>query len=79
MAEGYQSGYMVLDFSRVRIARQEAMEMTLEAIRSSGFPDRGLLRQTTDSCGIENKSDVILAAIQYMRSVEKEGDTLLGR
>ena len=27
--------------SRVRIARQEAMEMTLEAIRSSGFPDRG--------------------------------------
>ena len=62
--------------SRVRIARQEAMEMTLEAIRSSGFPDRGTsFARLLDSCRIENKSDVILAAIQYMRSVEKEGNT----
>ena len=59
--------------SRVRVARQEALESTLEA---SGFPDRGSsFARLLNSCGIENKSDVILAAIQYMRSVEKEGNT----
>tara|TARA_B100000959_G_scaffold281350_1_gene345218 strand:- start:913 stop:1467 length:555 start_codon:yes stop_codon:yes gene_type:complete len=62
--------------SRVRIARQEALESTLEAIRSSGFPDRGTsFARLLDSCEIENKGDVVLAAIQYMRSVEKEGHT----
>jgi hypothetical protein len=62
--------------SRVRIARQEALESSLEAIRSSGFPDRGSsFARLLDSCGIENKADVVLAAIQYMRSVEKEGHT----
>jgi len=62
--------------SRVRIARQEALEKSLEAIRSSGFPDRGSsFARLLDSCGIEKKTDVILAAIQYMRSVEKEGHT----
>ncbi len=62
--------------SRVRIARQEALEKSLEAIRSSGFPDRGSsFARLLDSCGIEKKADVILAAIQYLRSVEKEGHT----
>tara|TARA_Y100001960_G_scaffold298666_1_gene346136 strand:+ start:630 stop:1181 length:552 start_codon:yes stop_codon:yes gene_type:complete len=62
--------------SRVRIARQEALEGTIEAIRISGFPDRGSsFARLLDSCGIENKSDVVLAAIQYMRSVEKESHT----
>ncbi|MBR80077.1 MAG: hypothetical protein CMA88_04775 [Euryarchaeota archaeon] len=62
--------------SRVRIARQEALNGTIEAIRISGFPDRGSsFARLLDSCGIENKSDVVLAAIQYMRSVEKEGLT----
>ena len=62
--------------SRVRIARQEALEGTIEAIRISGFPDRGSsFARLLDSCGIENKSDVVLAAIQYMRSVEKEDET----
>jgi hypothetical protein len=62
--------------SRVRVARQEALERTLEAVRASGFPDRGTsFARLLNSCGIENKSDVILAAIQYMRSVEKEGNT----
>ena len=62
--------------SRVRIARQEALESTLEAIRISGFPDRGSsFSRILTSCGIENKSDVILAAVQYMRSVEKESFT----
>ncbi len=62
--------------SRVRIARQEALESTIEAIRTSGFPDRGSsFARLLDSCGIQNKSDVVLAGIQYMRSVEKEGHT----
>ncbi|HJM24645.1 MAG TPA: hypothetical protein QF821_03255 [Candidatus Thalassarchaeaceae archaeon] len=62
--------------SRVRVARQEAFESTLEAVRASGFPDRGSsFARLLESCSIENKSDVILAAIQYMRSVEKEGNT----
>ncbi len=62
--------------SRVRIARQEALESTLEAIRTSGFPDRGSsFARLLDSCGIQNKSDVVLAGIQYMRSVEREGHT----
>ena len=59
--------------SRVRIARQEALEKTLVAIRSSGFPDRGsAFAKLLDSCGVEKKADVVLAAIQYMRSVERE-------
>ena len=62
--------------SRVRVARQEALESTLEAVRASGFPDRGSsFARLLNSCKIENKADVILAAIQYMRSVEREGDT----
>ncbi|MBJ16666.1 MAG: hypothetical protein CMB66_00210 [Euryarchaeota archaeon] len=62
--------------SRVRIARQEAIENSLESIRTSGFPDRGSsFRRLIDSCGIEKKSDVVLASIQYLRSVEKEGYT----
>jgi len=62
--------------SRVRVARQEALENTLESIRASGFPDRGSsFARLLNSCSIENKSDVVLAAIQYMRSVEKEGET----
>jgi hypothetical protein len=62
--------------SRVRVARQEALESTLESVRASGFPDRGSsFARLLNSCGIENKSDVILSAIQYMRSVEKEGNT----
>ena len=59
--------------SRVRIARQEALESTIEAFRISGFPDRGSsFARLLSSCEIEKKSDVVLAAIQYMRSVEKE-------
>ena len=62
--------------SRVRIARQEALERTLETIRSSGFPDRGsAFAKLLGACGIEKKADVVLAAIQYMRSVEKESVT----
>ena len=58
--------------SRVRIARQEALESTLEAIRISGFPDRGSsFSRILTSCGIENKSDVEILAIGIGHDVSR--------
>ena len=62
--------------SRIRVARQEAIESAREVAIKSGIPERGsAFRRLIDTCGIEKKSDVILAAIHYLRSVEKEMDT----
>ena len=62
--------------SRIRVARQEAIESAREVAIKSGIPERGsAFKRLIDTCGIEKKSDVILAAIHYLRSVEKEMDT----
>ena len=62
--------------SRIRLARQEALERAREVALKSGIPERGsAFRRLMDTCGIDKKSDVILAAIHYLRSVEKESDT----
>jgi len=62
--------------SRIRLARQEALERAREVALKSGIPERGsAFRHLIDTCGIDKKSDVILAAIHYLRSVEKESDT----
>ena len=62
--------------SRIRVARQEAIESAREVAIKKGIPERGsAFRRLIDTCGIERKSDVILAAIHYLRSVEKESDT----
>ncbi|MCH2267851.1 MAG: hypothetical protein DSY41_00045 [Candidatus Poseidoniales archaeon] len=62
--------------SRIRVARQEAIESAREVAIRSGIPERGsAFRRLIDTCGIEKKSNVILAAIHYLRSVEKESDT----
>ena len=62
--------------SRIRQARQEAIERAREVALKSGIPERGsAFRRLIDTCDIEKKSDVILAAIHYLRSVEKESDT----
>ncbi|MEE3318546.1 MAG: hypothetical protein VX182_02305, partial [Candidatus Thermoplasmatota archaeon] len=62
--------------SRIRVARQEAIESAREVAIKSGIPERGsAFKRLVDTCGIEKKSDVILAAIHYLRSVEKEMDT----
>ena len=62
--------------SRIRLARQEAIERAREVALKSGIPERGsAFRNLIDTCGIDKKSDVILAAIHYLRSVEKESDT----
>ena len=62
--------------SRIRLARKEAIERAREVALKSGIPERGSdFRRLIDTCGIDKKSDVILAAIHYLRSVEKEIDT----
>jgi len=62
--------------SRIRLARKEAIELAREVALKSGIPERGsAFRRLIDTCGINKKSDVILAAIHYLRSVEKEIDT----
>jgi hypothetical protein len=62
--------------SRIRLARKEAIESAREVALKSGIPERGsAFRRLIDTCGIDKKSDVILAAIHYLRSVEKELDT----
>jgi len=62
--------------SRIRLARQEALERAREVALKSGIPERGsAFRRLMDTCSIDKKNDVILAAIHYLRSVEKEADT----
>ena len=62
--------------SRIRLARQEALERARAVALKSGIPERGsAFMRLMDTCGIDKKSDVILAAIHYLRSVEKEADT----
>ena len=48
----------------------------MEVVVKSGIPERGsAFRRLLDTCGVDKKSDVILAAIHYLRSVERESDT----
>ena len=62
--------------SRIRLARQEAIDRAREVALKSGIPERGsAFKRLMDTCDINKKSDVILAAIHYLRSVEKESDT----
>ena len=62
--------------SRIRVARQEAIDRATEMAVKSGIPERGAaFMRLLDTCGVDKKSDVILAAIHYLRSVEKESDT----
>jgi hypothetical protein len=62
--------------SRIRLARQEAIDRAREVALKTGIPERGsAFKRLMDTCDINKKSDVILAAIHYLRSVEKEADT----
>jgi hypothetical protein len=62
--------------SRIRLARQEAIDRAREVALKSGIPERGsAFKRLMDTCDINKKSDAILAAIHYLRSVEKEVDT----
>lgn len=62
--------------SKVRAARQDAIEAARQTLSESGIPERGsAFRRLLENCNIYRTGDVILAAIHYLRSVEKEDDT----
>lgn len=62
--------------SKIRTARQDAIEAARQSINETGIPERGsAFRRLLENCNVYRTGDVILAAIHYLRSVEKEDDT----
>lgn len=62
--------------SKIRTARQDAIEAARQSISEKGIPERGsAFRSLLENCNVYRTGDVILAAIHYLRSVEKEADT----
>lgn len=62
--------------SKIRTARQDAIEAARKSLSETGVPERGsAFRRLLDNCNIYRTGDVILAAIHYLRSVEKEDNT----
>ena len=62
--------------SKIRTARQDAIEAARQSISETGIPERGsAFKRLLENCNVYRTGDVILAAIHYLRSVEKEHDT----
>ncbi len=62
--------------SKIRTARQDAIEAARQSISEMGIPERGsAFKRLLENCNVYRTGDVILAAIHYLRSVEKEDDT----
>ncbi len=62
--------------SRIRNARELAIEAAIEAARSSGLPERGsAFKSLIDNCNLVRKPDQVLGAIQYLRDVEGINDS----
>ena len=62
--------------SKIRAARQDAIDAARQSLSETGVPERGsAFRRLIDNCNIYKTGDVILAAIHYLRSVEKEDNT----
>jgi len=62
--------------SSLKDARDSAVQIAAQRAIQSGIPERGsAFRRVLDSCEIEKTGDVILAAIHYLRFVEKETNT----
>ena len=62
--------------SAIKKARDSAVQIAAQRAVQSGIPERGsAFRRVLDSCEIEKTGDVILAAIHYLRFVEKETNT----
>ena len=60
----------------IKKARDSAVQIAAQRAVQSGIPERGsAFRRVLDSCNIEKTGDVILAAIHYLRFVEKETNT----
>ncbi|MBG40055.1 MAG: hypothetical protein CMP74_02395 [Flavobacteriales bacterium] len=62
--------------SRIRNARERAIEAAVEAARDAGLPERGsAFRALIENCSLIRKPDQVLGAIQYLRDVEGVNDS----
>ena len=62
--------------SRIRNARELAIEAAVEAARGAGLPERGSsFRALIENCSLIRKPDQVLGAIQYLRDVEGVNDS----
>ncbi|MEC7181011.1 MAG: hypothetical protein VXW36_06430, partial [Candidatus Thermoplasmatota archaeon] len=57
---------------RLRDARDAAIDAAIDAAREVGLPERGFaFRSLIDNCSLVKKPDQVLAAIHYLRDVER--------
>ena len=62
--------------SRIRNARERAIEAAVDAARDAGLPERGsAFRALIENCSLIRKPDQVLGAIQYLRDVEGINDS----
>ena len=62
--------------SRIRNARERAIEAAVDAAREAGLPERGSsFRALIENCSLIRKPDQVLGAIQYLRDVEGINDS----
>jgi hypothetical protein len=62
--------------SRIRNARERAIEAAVDAARGAGLPERGsAFRALIENCSLVRKPDQVLGAIQYLRDVEGVNDS----
>ena len=62
--------------SRIRNARERAIEAAVDAAREAGLPERGsAFKALIDNCSLIRKPDQVLGAIQYLRDVEGVNDS----
>ncbi len=61
---------------RLRDARDAAIDAAIDAARDVGLPERGsAFRALLEACSLYKKPDQVLAAIHYLRDVEKIKDS----
>ena len=61
---------------RLRDARDAAIDAAIDAAREVGLPERGFaFRSLIDNCSLVKKPDQVLAAIHYLRDVERINDS----
>ena len=62
--------------SRIRNARERAIEAAVDAAREAGLPERGAaFRALIDYCSLLRNPDQVLGAIQYLWDVEGVHDS----
>lgn len=62
--------------SRIRNARERAIEAAVNAAKDAGLPERGsAFRALIENCDFSKKPDQVLGAIQYLRDVEGINDS----